>query len=115
MNEFIEENRGFEGRTPLCLNDIGNKTQKCSETRFQVRRTFLERVTSPLSDPPAHFAHFRGKVRFSKNATFWRWKRLSKDMGIPPENILEPRIFCQQHFTPNVAEKNFVAGCDPPN
>ena len=34
LNEFVDENRGFEGRTPLCLSDTGNKTQKCSETRF---------------------------------------------------------------------------------
>jgi len=32
LNEFIEENRGFEVRTPFCLSDIGNKTQKWSET-----------------------------------------------------------------------------------
>ena len=68
---------------------------------------------SPTSDHDAHFANFRGKVTFSKSATFWRWKRLSKGTGIPPENILGSRIFLQQHFTPNVAEKNFVAGCDP--
>ncbi len=70
---------------------------------------------SPTSDHDAHFANFRGKVTFSKSATFWRWKRLSKGTGIPPENILGSRIFLKQHFTPNVAEKNFVAGCDPPN
>ena len=70
---------------------------------------------SRMSENVAHFAHFRGKVRFSKSATFWRWKRLSKDTEIPPENILGPRIFFQQQFIPNVAEKNFVAGCDPPN
>ena len=68
-----------------------------------------------MSENVAHFAHFRGKVRFSKSATFWRWKRLSKGLGIPPENILGPRICCQQQFITNVAEKNFVAGCDPPN
>ncbi len=60
---------------------------------------------SPTSDHDAHFANFRGKVTFSKGATFWRWKRLSKGTGIPPENILGPRIFLQQHFTSNVAEK----------
>ena len=70
---------------------------------------------SPTSDHDAHFANFRGKVTFSKSATFWRWKRLSNGTWIPPENILGPRIFLQQHFTPNVAEENFVAGCDPPS
>ncbi len=28
LSEFVEENMGFEGRTPLCLSDTGNKTQK---------------------------------------------------------------------------------------
>ena len=70
---------------------------------------------SPTSDHDAHFANFRGKVTFSKSATFWRWKRLSKGTGIPPENILGPRIFLHQYFTSNVAEKTFVAGYDPPN
>ena len=68
-----------------------------------------------MSKNDAHFAHFRLQVMFSKSATFWRWKRPSKGTGIPPENILGPRICCQKHFIPNVAEKNFVAGCDPPN
>ena len=115
LSEFVEENRGFEGHTPRCLSDTGNKTQKCSETRFQGRSIVLEGVTSPKSDNGAHFTHFRGKVSFSKSVTFWRWERLSRGTGNPPENILESWIFCQQHFIPNVAEKNFVAGCGPPS
>ena len=97
------------------LSDPGNKTQKCSETRFQGRSTVLEGVTSPKSDNGAHFTHFRGKVSFSKSVTFWRWERLSKGTGNPPENILESWIFFQQHFIPNVAEKHFVADCGPPS
>ena len=115
MNAFVEENNGFEGRTPLCLGDTGNKTQKCSESRFQDCSAVLEGVTSPTSDHDAHFANFRGKVTFSKSSTFWRWKRLSRGTGNPPKNILEFWIFFQQHFIPNVAEKNFVADCGPPS
>ena len=95
-------------------SDTGNKTQKCSETRFQGRRTVLERLTSPKSDNGAHFTHFRGKVSFSKSVTFWRWERLSKGTGNSPENTLESWIFFQQHFIPNVAEKNFCCRLRPP-
>ena len=70
LSEFVEENRDFEGRTYIYLSDNGNKTQKCSETRFQGRSTVLEGVTSPKSDNGAHFTHFRGKVSFSKSVTF---------------------------------------------
>ncbi len=105
---------GFEGRTPRCLSDTGNKTQKCSETRFQGRSTVLEGVTSPKSDNGAHFTHFRGKVSFSKSVTFWRWERLSKGTGNSPENTLESWIFFQQHFIPNFAEKNFCCRLRPP-
>ena len=89
LSKFVEENRGFEGRTPLCLSKTGNKTQKCSNNRFQGRSTVLEGVTSPKSDNGAHFTHFRGKVSFSKSVTFWRWERLSRGTGNPPENVLE--------------------------
>ena len=99
------------GGPSLCLSDTGNKIQKCSETRFQGRSTVLEGVTSSKSDNGAHFTHFRGKVSFSKSVTFWRWERLSRSTGNPPENILESWIFFQQHFIPNVAEKDFVFCC----
>ena len=71
LSEFVEENRGFEGRTPLCLSDTGNKIQKSSETRFQGRSTVLEEFPSPKSDNVAHFTHFREKVSFSKSVIFW--------------------------------------------
>ena len=49
LNEFIE-NKGFQGRTPFYLNDCGNKTQKCSESKFQVRSIFLEEVSTSFSE-----------------------------------------------------------------
>ena len=71
VNDFIEKNKGFERRTPFCLSDAGNKTQKWSETRIKVRGKFLEEVSLSFSENHAHFAHFRGKSSFPKTNIFW--------------------------------------------
>ena len=113
LNEFIEENSGFEGRTPFYLSDISNKTQKWSETRIQVRSAFLEGVSLSFSENYAYFDHFRVEMRFSKNLIFLVWIPLKESMSIPPENMYNPRIFFSNISHPKLPKKNFVAGCGP--
>jgi len=64
----------FGRRTPFWKHDFGKKTQKCSENQFQDSSTFLREATLPFSEKHAHFAHFGGKVTFSRRHIFCRWK-----------------------------------------